>query len=104
MVPIAQTRYLATEIPGPRSVALHAERQKQVSSGFGITLPIFVDRAEGAILEDVDGNRIIDFASGIAVTSVGASNPLVQAHVSDQLDRFTHTCFMVTEYDSYTRV
>ena len=104
MVPIAQTRHLATEIPGPRSVALHAERQKQVSSGFGITLPVFVDRAEGAILEDVDGNRIIDFASGIAVTSVGASNPLVQAHVSDQLDRFTHTCFMVTEYDSYTRV
>jgi 4-aminobutyrate aminotransferase/(S)-3-amino-2-methylpropionate transaminase len=75
-----------------------------VTSGFGTTLPVFIERAEGAILQDVDGNRIIDFASGIAVTSVGASNPHVQAHVGDQLDRFTHTCFMVTEYDSFTKV
>jgi 4-aminobutyrate aminotransferase/(S)-3-amino-2-methylpropionate transaminase len=101
---VPQSRLLATVIPGPRSVALHAERLKHVTSGFGITLPVFIDRAEGAILQDVDGNRIIDFASGIAVTSVGASNAKVQAHVGDQLARFTHTCFMVTEYDSFTAV
>ncbi|TFD07653.1 MULTISPECIES: aminotransferase class III-fold pyridoxal phosphate-dependent enzyme [unclassified Cryobacterium] len=103
-VPVPQSRLLATAIPGPRSVELHAERLKHVTSGFGITLPVFIDRADGAILQDVDGNRIIDFASGIAVTSVGASNPNVQAHVGDQLTRFTHTCFMVTEYDSFTAV
>lgn len=101
---VPQSRLLATTIPGPRSVALHAERLKHVTSGFGIILPVFIDRAEGAILQDVDGNRIVDFASGIAVTSVGASNPKVQAHVGDQLTRFTHTCFMVTEYDSFTAV
>jgi 4-aminobutyrate aminotransferase/(S)-3-amino-2-methylpropionate transaminase len=101
---VPQSRLLATAIPGPRSVALHAERLKHVTSGFGITLPVFIDQAEGAILQDVDGNRIIDFASGIAVTSVGASNAKVQAHVGDQLARFTHTCFMVTEYDSFTAV
>ena len=104
LAPVPQSRLLATAIPGPRSQALHAERMKQVTSGFGTTLPVFVDRAEGAILQDVDGNRIIDFASGIAVTSVGASNPRVQAQVSDQLQKFTHTCFMVTEYDSFTSV
>lgn len=101
---LPQTRLLATTIPGPRSIALHAEREKQVTSGFGISMPVFVERAEGAILEDVDGNRIIDFASGIAVTSVGASNPRVQAHVGAQLEKFSHTCFMVTEYDSFTAV
>ncbi|GAB3132805.1 aminotransferase class III-fold pyridoxal phosphate-dependent enzyme [Marisediminicola antarctica] len=101
---VPQSRLLATAIPGPRSVALHAERLKHVTSGFGTALPVFIDRAEGAILQDVDGNRIVDFASGIAVTSVGASNPLVQEHVADQLSRFTHTCFMVTEYDSFTAV
>jgi 4-aminobutyrate aminotransferase/(S)-3-amino-2-methylpropionate transaminase len=101
---VPQSRLLRTAIPGPRSTALHAERVQQVSSGFGIVLPVFIDRAEGGILQDVDGNRIIDFASGIAVTSVGASNPRVQARVSDQLARFTHTCFMVTEYDSFTEV
>jgi 4-aminobutyrate aminotransferase/(S)-3-amino-2-methylpropionate transaminase len=104
LAPLPQTRLLTTAIPGPRSTALHAERMKQVTSGFGTTLPVFIERAEGAILQDVDGNRIIDFASGIAVTSVGASNPKVQAHVGEQLDRFTHTCFMVTEYDSFTQV
>ena len=101
---LTQTRLLATAIPGPRSQVLHAERMQQVTSGFGTTLPVFVKRAEGGILLDVDGNRIIDFASGIAVTSVGASNPHVRAKVSAQLENFTHTCFMVTEYESFTAV
>lgn len=72
---VPQSRLLATTIPGPRSVALHAERLKHVTSGFGIILPVFIDRAEGAILQDVDGNRIVDFASGIAVTSVVPVTP-----------------------------
>lgn len=101
---LPQSRHLATAIPGPASTALHREREAHVSSGFGVTLPVFINRASGGILEDVDGNRIIDFASGIAVTSVGAVNPRVQAQVAAQMARFTHTCFMVTEYDSFTQV
>ena len=95
---LLQTRHVATAIPGPASTALHREREAHVSSGFGAALP------GGGILEDVDGNRIIDLAAGIAVTSVGASNPHVQARVAGQMGRFTHTCFMVTEYDSFTQV
>ncbi len=102
--PVPQSRHLATSIPGPKSRTLHNKRMQEVTSGFGVTLPVFIDRAEGGILADVDGNRLIDFASGIAVTSVGASNPHVQARVAEQLGRFTHTCFMVTEYDSFTEV
>lgn len=102
--PLPQTRHLATGIPGPASKALHREREAHVSSGFGVALPIFINRAEGGILEDVDGNRIIDLAAGIAVTSVGASNAHVQAQVARQMEKFTHTCFMVTEYDSFTKV
>lgn len=101
---LPQSRHLATAIPGPRSQQLHAERQAQVTEGFGTALPVFVDRADGGIMEDVDGNRLIDFASGIAVTSLGASNPRVRQRVTAQLDRFTHTCFMVTEYESFTEV
>ena len=74
-VDLPQSRYLATAIPGPRSLALHRERQAQVSGGFGVVLPVFVEQADGGILQDVDGNRLIDFASGIAVTSIGASHP-----------------------------
>ncbi len=101
---IPQTRHLATSVPGPRSNALHAERSAQVTSGFGVALPVFVARADGGIIEDVDGNRLIDFASGIAVTSLGASNKRVAQRVAAQLEAFTHTCFMVTEYEAFTQV
>lgn len=102
--PLPQSRHLATEIPGPRSRALQAERLAQVTGGFGVALPVFIDRADGGILQDVDGNRIIDFASGIAVTSVGASNRRVRERAAAQLERFTHTCYMVTEYESFAQV
>ncbi len=75
-----------------------------MSGGFGITLPVFVASAGTSTLEDVDGNTFIDLASGIAVTSVGAANPVVREHVAAQLDLFTHTCFMVTEYEGFVRV
>ncbi len=101
---VPQSRHLATAVPGPRSQELHSERMAQVTHGFGVVLPVFVNRAAGGIVQDVDGNRFIDFASGIAVTSVGASNRRVAQRVAAQLERFTHTCFMVTEYESFTRV
>ena len=99
-----QRRIVTTTIPGPVSQKLHEQRQAEVAGGFGITLPVFVDRAGGGVLVDVDGNHLIDFASGIAVTSVGASAPAVVDRVSAQAERFTHTCFMVTEYDGFTDV
>lgn len=95
---------LRTVIPGPRSRALHAQREAAVAAGFGITLPVFITKADTSTLEDVDGNTLIDFASGIAVTSVGAANPRVAASVSAQAALFTHTCFMVTEYEGFVRV
>ncbi|MGG7509978.1 4-aminobutyrate--2-oxoglutarate transaminase [Plantibacter sp. YIM 135249] len=101
---VPQSIAVTTAVPGPRSTALHTERRSHIADGFGITLPVFVECAEGGIIEDVDGNRFVDLASGIAVTSVGANHPKVRARVAAQLERFTHTCFMVTEYESFVRV
>lgn len=101
---IEQRRIVRTEIPGPRSKELHARRQREVPPGFGITLPVFVERAGGGIIVDVDGNHLVDLGCGIAVTSVGASEPRVVDRVREQAGRFTHTCFMVTEYDGYLDV
>ena len=95
-----QRRTLVTEIPGPRSVKLHEQRSAAFAAGFGVTRPVFVAEAGGGIIVDVDGNHLIDLASGIAVTSVGASHPEVVAAVQTQVERFTHTCFMVTEYEA----
>ncbi|MBN9618755.1 MAG: aminotransferase class III-fold pyridoxal phosphate-dependent enzyme, partial [Actinobacteria bacterium] len=99
-----QTRRLVTSIPGPRSVELHARKNASVSSGIGTTLPVYVARAGGGIVVDVDGNQLIDFGSGIAVTSVGNAAPRVVAAVQEQVADFTHTCFMVTPYEEYVAV
>jgi 4-aminobutyrate aminotransferase / (S)-3-amino-2-methylpropionate transaminase / 5-aminovalerate transaminase len=101
---LAQNRHVATEIPGPRSRELMARRQAALPTGVGTTLPVFAARASGGIVEDVDGNRFIDLAAGIAVTTVGSSAPRVVAAVTEQVERFTHTCFQVTPYEAYVEV
>src|SRR3954452_2812315 len=101
---LPQRRALVTEIPGPRSRELHARRTATVAAGVGSTLPVYIERASGGVLLDVDGNSLIDLGSGIAVGNVGHANPLVVDRVSDQVARFTHTCFMVTPYEGYVEV
>jgi 4-aminobutyrate aminotransferase / (S)-3-amino-2-methylpropionate transaminase / 5-aminovalerate transaminase len=101
---LPQRRALVTEIPGPRSRELHARRTAAVAAGVGSTLPVYVERAAGGVLLDVDGNSLIDLGSGIAVVNVGHANPLVVDRVSEQVARFTHTCFMVTPYEGYVAV
>jgi 4-aminobutyrate aminotransferase / (S)-3-amino-2-methylpropionate transaminase / 5-aminovalerate transaminase len=101
---LPQRRSLVTEIPGPRSRELHARRTAAVAAGVGSTLPVYIDRAGGGVLLDVDGNSLIDLGSGIAVVNVGNANPLVVDRVSEQVGRFTHTCFMVTPYEGYVQV
>ncbi|KZS61061.1 4-aminobutyrate--2-oxoglutarate transaminase [Mycobacterium ostraviense] len=104
MASLEQTRHLVTEIPGPASLELNRRRVAAVSSGVGVMLPVFVVRAGGGILEDADGNRLIDLGSGIAVTTIGNSAPQVVDAVREQVAEFTHTCFMVTPYEQYVAV
>src|ERR671917_520950 len=92
---------IKTEIPGPKSRALMERRRGAVSSGVGIATPIFAGEAKGALLTDVDGNTFIDFGGGIGVMNVGHADPRVVAAVKEQVERFTHTCFYVTEYEPY---
>ena len=101
---LPQRRRLVTEVPGPRSRALHERKMAAVASGVGTTLPVYVERAGGGVLIDVDGNSLIDLGSGIAVVNVGNANPRVVEAVTEQVARFTHTCFMVTPYEGYVAV
>ncbi len=104
VAPLAQRRHLVTEVPGPRSRALHERRNAAVAVGVGSTLPVYIERAGGGVLVDVDGNSLIDLGSGIAVVGVGNANPRVVEAVTEQVARFTHTCFMVTPYEGYVAV
>ena len=101
---VEQKRVLHTAIPGPNSLALQERKLAAVASGVGTTLPIYVTQAAGGILVDVDGNQMIDFGSGIAVTSIGNAAPRVVEAVQTQVAAFTHTCFMVTPYEGYVAV
>ena len=101
---VGTERKVITELPGPKSRALHERRQAVVSAGLTQGFPIYIDRAEGAILVDVDGNQILDLGSGIAVTTIGHAVPELVDAVSAQVAAFTHTCFMVNPYESYVEV
>jgi 4-aminobutyrate aminotransferase/(S)-3-amino-2-methylpropionate transaminase len=101
---VEQQRRIVTEIPGPRSVALWERRRRAVPAAVGTTLPAFVARAQGAILEDVDGNRIIDLGAGIAVDNVGHAHPRVVTAIRTQAEHFLHTCFQVTPYEGYVEL
>jgi 4-aminobutyrate aminotransferase / (S)-3-amino-2-methylpropionate transaminase / 5-aminovalerate transaminase len=96
-----KTIRIATEIPGPKSKALLARREAAIPRGPQLVTPIFAAKSEGAWIEDVDGNRYIDFAGGIGCLNTGHRAPRVEKAVREQLDKFLHLCFGVTPYESY---
>lgn len=101
---VEQRRILRTALPGPRSQELHARKLAAVASGVGTMQPLYAVVAGGGIVVDVDGNQLIDFGAGIAVTNVGNAAVEVAAAVAEQVQRLTHTCFMVTPYEGYVAV
>ena len=101
---LPQERRVVTEGMGEKSAALNARREAAIARALTPGLPGYVVAADGGVLVDADDNSYIDFASGIAVTSVGASNKRVAEAVAKAAAKFTHTCFMVSPYESYVAV
>ena len=101
---LPQERRLVTSIPGPRSQQLLARKAAAVAAGVGHTAPIEAVAAGGGVIVDADGNSLIDLGSGIAVTTLGNAHPKVVAAVQAQVAQFTHTCFMISPYESYVAV
>jgi 4-aminobutyrate aminotransferase / (S)-3-amino-2-methylpropionate transaminase / 5-aminovalerate transaminase len=93
-----------TAFPGPKSQALMERRSAAIPRGVYASTPLFIRRAEGAMLEDVDGNRFIDLGGGIGCLNVGHRHPGVVAALRAQIDAFLHTCFQITGYESYVAV
>jgi 4-aminobutyrate aminotransferase/(S)-3-amino-2-methylpropionate transaminase len=85
---------------GKSNQDLQGRRDAAFARGLGNQLPVYVDRARNAEIWDVEGRRYIDFAGGIAVLNTGHLHPKVQAAVARQLERFSHTCLMITPYES----
>ena len=98
------TIQLRTEIPGPNSRELMRRREAAVARGPYHATPIFTARAKGAVIEDVDGNRLLDFAGGIGCLNTGHRPSAVDAALYDQLEKYMHVCFSVTPYEGYVAV
>jgi 4-aminobutyrate aminotransferase/(S)-3-amino-2-methylpropionate transaminase len=96
--------HLVTAIPGPRSAELQKRREASVPRGVASVLPVFVRRASGANIEDVDGNQLLDFTGGIGCQNAGHLPPEALAAIREQTEQFLHTCFMVTPYEGYVRL
>ena len=102
--PVEQKRKIVTAIPGPKSTELIKRRAEAVSASLGMAYPVFIEKSQGGIIVDVDGNHIIDLGAGIAVVSVGNANPKVVENVKTAVEAFTHTCFMIVPYTGYVEV
>ncbi len=87
-----------------KNAAISERKNAAISRGVGMTTQIYADRAENSEIWDVEGNRYIDFSSGIAVVNTGHRHPKVIGAVKAQLDRFTHTCHQVVPYENYVHL
>ncbi len=82
--------WIKTELPGPRAQALLERDERVMSPSYTRVYPLVVERGSGAVIEDVDGNRFLDFTAGIAVTATGHCHPHVVAAIKDQADKLLH--------------
>ena len=101
---VPQERRIVTAVPGPKSQELHQRRLAVVPTGVSSALPVYIARANGAILVDVDGNQFVDFGAGIGVTTVGHTEAAVVEAAAGQLQDVIHTLFTITPYEEYVRV
>jgi len=95
---------MKTEIPGPKSKELLKIKENHVPKGVFNTVPTFIKRGEGAVIEDVDGNILLDFAGGIGVLNIGYSHPEVVEVVKKQVENFFHSSINVVLYESYIQL
>ena len=95
---------IKTDIPGPNSLKLSRDRSKNVANGHGSVCGVYIDKAEGSNLVDVDGNVFIDYAGGIGTMNVGHSHPRVIEVIEKQIKKFIHPCFTVAPYELYNKL
>src|SRR5260221_5578681 len=99
-----KTIELRTKSPGPHARALMPRRERAIPRGPSNATPVFAARSEGAAIDDVDGNRYLDFAGGIGCLNVGHRSARVISAMQAQLEKHLHLCFAVTPYEGYVAV
>lgn len=95
---------LVTSIPGPKSQAMLERRKNALPAGLAKSTEVVVEKAEGGLVWDADGNQLLDFAGGIGMIIIGHRPDTVVNAVKEQLDKYIHTCSLVTTYEPYIQL
>lgn len=95
---------IVTEIPGPKSQAVVARRESATPQGAAKLTGIAISHAQGSVVEDLDGNRLIDMAGGIGVLAVGHCPPEISQALAEQAQKLIHMCSIVSSYELYVEV
>src|SRR6185436_1812766 len=95
---------LISKIPGPKSEAILERRKNALPAGLAKSTEVVVARAEGGVVWDVDGNTLLDFAGGIGMINVGHRPEAIVNAIKDQLDKYIHTCSLVTTFEPYVQL
>ena len=88
-------------VPGPKAQAIIARRENAVPDAIKCVYPVVIERGEGAMIEDVDGNRFVDFIGGVGVLNIGFSHPEVVEAVKAQAEKYFHGMFNVVTHEGY---
>jgi 4-aminobutyrate aminotransferase/(S)-3-amino-2-methylpropionate transaminase len=99
-----QSVNIVTEVPGPRSRELAERSKAALADALSLVHPVYVERAHGATVTDVDGNTFIDWIGGVGVLNVGHTHPAVTEAIVEQARRFTHTDYTIVPYEPYVRL
>ena len=95
---------IVTSIPGPKSIEIIEERKKYVANGVSMATEIAIAEAKGALVKDVDGNVLLDFAAGIGVQNIGHCDDKVIEVIKEQVEKYIHPCFHVATYEPYVEL
>jgi 4-aminobutyrate aminotransferase / (S)-3-amino-2-methylpropionate transaminase / 5-aminovalerate transaminase len=95
---------LRTELPGPKSRAIFARKERVVAEAKSLLAPFVIDHGHGCVVTDVDGNTLLDWSGGIGCLNVGHTNAAVSEALHRQVDRFLHTDFTVVPYEAYVEL
>ena len=104
MSEVTKSIQIKTELPGPKSRELIARREASMPAGYGKATNIAVKRAHGALVEDVDGNVLLDFAGGIGVLNVGHTPAEVVEAIKAQAEEMIHVCGLIATTEPHVQL
>lgn len=95
---------ITDELPGPRAKEVIERRKQSVPSAIGCVYPVVIERGEGAMIEDVDGNRFLDWIGGVGVLNIGYSHPEIIETVKEQTEKYFHGMFNIVTHEAYVEL